>query len=297
MIHCSRTSAIAKASTPLLPPAGNVTVGSGDKLSDFTYISNLIDALLAVVGLILLITRLRVHPFIALILAAGFLGLSSGMPVGQIMKAFQDGFGGVLGFVGIVLGLGTMLGKLMAESGGADRIARTLIDAFGRERVHWAMMCAAFLVGIPLFFEIGFVLLAGCQKVWGFEDFEEGAGQAGGGIVVIPPGRYLLPGERPITLHSRTRVRAEGASFHFPESLGEGSRRVSGDALDVVGDARERVGGEGFLVDVGEQLGEPAGQPGRLAVWRHGAAGGGRRAHLRELSVRRGRAGAAPADR
>lgn len=119
----------------------------------------LIDALLAVVGLILLITRLRVHPFIALILAAGFLGLSSGMPVAQIMKAFQDGFGGVLGFVGIVLGLGTMLGKLMAESGGADRIARTLIDAFGRERVHWAMMCAAFLVGIPLFFEIGFVLL------------------------------------------------------------------------------------------------------------------------------------------
>jgi len=58
-----------------------------------------------------------------------------------------------------VLGLGTMLGKMMAESGGADRIARTLIDAFGRERVHWAMMFAAFLVGIPLFFEIGFVLL------------------------------------------------------------------------------------------------------------------------------------------
>jgi len=75
------------------------------------------------------------------------------------MKSFQDGFGGVLGFVGIVLGLGTMLGKMMAESGGADRIARTLVGAFGRERVHWAMMFAAFLVGIPLFFEIGFVLL------------------------------------------------------------------------------------------------------------------------------------------
>ena len=119
----------------------------------------LLDALVAIVGLILLITRWRVHPFIALTLASIFLGLTSGMPVAQVMKAFQDGFGGVLGFVGIVLGLGTMLGKMMAESGGADRIARTLIDSFGRERVHWAMMFAAFLVGLPLFFEIGFVLL------------------------------------------------------------------------------------------------------------------------------------------
>jgi GntP family gluconate:H+ symporter len=122
-------------------------------------ISLLLDALIAIVGLILLITRFRIHPFIALTLAAGFVGLTSGMPVAKIMQSFQDGFGGVLGFVGIVLGLGTMLGKMMAESGGADQIARTLVGAFGRERVQWAMMCAAFLVGIPLFFEIGFVLL------------------------------------------------------------------------------------------------------------------------------------------
>jgi GntP family gluconate:H+ symporter len=119
----------------------------------------LVDALVAILLLILLITRWRLHPFIALTLAAGFLGLTSGMPVELVMKSFQDGFGSVLGFVGIVLGLGTMLGKMMAESGGADRIARTLVDAFGREQVHWAMMFAAFLVGIPLFFEIGFVLL------------------------------------------------------------------------------------------------------------------------------------------
>ncbi|WP_077037650.1 GntP family permease [Pelomonas sp. KK5] len=120
----------------------------------------LLDAGIAILGLILLITtRIRLHPFIALTLAAGYLGLSSGMPVAQVMKAYQDGFGGVLGFVGIVLALGTMLGKLMAESGGADQIARTLVRAFGPAKVHWAMMLAAFLVGIPLFFEIGFVLL------------------------------------------------------------------------------------------------------------------------------------------
>jgi GntP family gluconate:H+ symporter len=81
------------------------------------------------------------------------------MPVDKVMKSFQDGFGGVLGFVGILLALGTMLGKLMADSGGADQIARTLVRLFGKDRVHWAMMFSAFLVGIPLFFEIGFVLL------------------------------------------------------------------------------------------------------------------------------------------
>ncbi len=91
---------------------------------------------------------------------SGFLGLVTGLPVGKVAKEFQDGFGGTLGFVGVLLGFGTMLGKLMAESGGADRIARTLIDAFGEAKVHWAMMIAAFLVGIPLFFEIGFVLVA-----------------------------------------------------------------------------------------------------------------------------------------
>ena len=117
-------------------------------------------ATVAIVGLIVLIARFKLHPFIALIVASGFLGLATGLPVGKVVKEFQDGFGGTLGFVGVLLGLGTMLGKLMAESGGADRIARTLVDAFGKTRVHWAMMISAFLVGIPLFFEIGFVLLA-----------------------------------------------------------------------------------------------------------------------------------------
>ncbi|MGV8920418.1 MAG: GntP family permease [Pseudomonas sp.] len=119
----------------------------------------LVDALVTIIGLVLLITRFKIHPFVALTLASGFLGLTSGMPVDKVMKSFQDGFGGVLGFVGILLALGTMLGKLMADSGGADQIARTLVRVFGRDRVHWAMMFSAFLVGIPLFFEIGFVLL------------------------------------------------------------------------------------------------------------------------------------------
>jgi GntP family gluconate:H+ symporter len=75
------------------------------------------------------------------------------------IKAFQDGVGNVLGFVAIVVGLGTMLGKMMAESGAATRIATTLIDLFGERRVHWAIMVVAFIVGIPVFFQVGFVLL------------------------------------------------------------------------------------------------------------------------------------------
>lgn len=119
----------------------------------------LLDAVVTIIGLIVLITKFKVHPFIALIIAAGFLGLTSGMPVDKIIKAFQDGFGGVLGFVGIILALGTMLGKMMAESGGAEQVARTLINRFGERNAHWAMVCIAFLVGLPLFFEVGFVLL------------------------------------------------------------------------------------------------------------------------------------------
>jgi GntP family gluconate:H+ symporter len=92
----------------------------------------LFNAVIAILALILMITRLRIHPFIALTITSGFLGLISGMPLPKIVKSFQDGFGGVLGFVGIVLGLGTMLGKLMAESGGADQISQTLVRAFGR---------------------------------------------------------------------------------------------------------------------------------------------------------------------
>jgi GntP family gluconate:H+ symporter len=123
-------------------------------LANDTYL--LLDALVTIIGLIVLITHFKVHPFVALTIAAGFLGLTSGMPVAKVMKTFQDGFGGVLGFV---LALGTMLGKLMADSGGADQIAQTLIRKFGTKNIHWAMMFSAFLVGIPLFFEIGFVLL------------------------------------------------------------------------------------------------------------------------------------------
>jgi GntP family gluconate:H+ symporter len=116
-------------------------------------------ALIAVVALIVLIAQAKVHPFIALITVSLAMGIAAGMPASAAVKAFQDGVGSTLGFIAVVVGLGTMLGKIMAESGAATRIATTLIELFGAHRVHWAMMVVAFIVGIPVFFQVGFVLL------------------------------------------------------------------------------------------------------------------------------------------
>jgi gluconate:H+ symporter, GntP family len=116
-------------------------------------------ALGAVIALIVLIAHFKWHPFIALIVVSLVMGVSAGMPPGDAVKSFQDGVGGTLGFIAVVVGLGTMLGKMMAESGAATRIATTLIDLFGVPRVHWAIMFVAFIVGIPVFFQVGFVLL------------------------------------------------------------------------------------------------------------------------------------------
>ena len=114
---------------------------------------------IAIILLLLLITKLKLNPFIALMIVSFFVGLATGMPLDKIVGSIQAGLGNTLGFIAIVLALGTMLGKLMEESGAAERVARTLIDAFGKENVHWAMMFVAFIVGIPVFFQVGFVLL------------------------------------------------------------------------------------------------------------------------------------------
>jgi GntP family gluconate:H+ symporter len=119
----------------------------------------LLYALAAVISLILLIARFKWHPFVALIVVSLSMGLVAGMPPAAAVKSFQDGVGTTLGFIAVVVGLGTMLGKMMAESGGATRIATTLIEVFGESRVHWALMIVAFIVGIPVFFQVGFVLL------------------------------------------------------------------------------------------------------------------------------------------
>jgi len=114
---------------------------------------------IAIAFLLILITWLKMNPFVSLLVTALGLGIAAGMPLDKVVQSVKEGMGNTLGFLAIVLALGTMLGKMMAESGGAERIAQTLIARFGRKRVHWAMMAVAFIVGIPVFFQVGFVLL------------------------------------------------------------------------------------------------------------------------------------------
>ncbi|HUH63192.1 MAG TPA: gluconate:H+ symporter [Terracidiphilus sp.] len=113
----------------------------------------------AVIALILLITLVRLNPFLSIFLASLGLAAATRMPAANVVHSFEAGMGGILGHIAIVVALGTMLGKMMAESGAADRIAYTLIAAFGEKRIHWAMVLIGLVVGLPAFFEVGFVLL------------------------------------------------------------------------------------------------------------------------------------------
>src|SRR5687767_12095262 len=113
----------------------------------------------AIVGLIILVAHFKLNAFIALILASLFVAICSGKPLVESAKAFQDGVGQTLGFIAVVVGLGTMLGKLLAESGGAEVIATRFIKLFGQQRLSWALVFVAFIVGLPVFFGVGLVLL------------------------------------------------------------------------------------------------------------------------------------------
>jgi GntP family gluconate:H+ symporter len=113
----------------------------------------------AVVGLVLLVAVFKLNPFLSLFLASLSIAIAAGMPLSTVIHSFEAGVGGTLGHIAVVVALGTMLGKMMAESGGATAIANTLIKWFGEKRVPWAMMLIGFVIGLPVFFEVGFVLL------------------------------------------------------------------------------------------------------------------------------------------
>jgi gluconate:H+ symporter, GntP family len=114
----------------------------------------------AVALVVLLITWLRLPAFIALAVGSLFVGVASRMPVTEIPRAFQQGMGDTLGFIAMVIGLGTVIGKLLAESGGALVVSNALIRALGERRLDWALMLSGFIIGLPVFFQVGLVLLA-----------------------------------------------------------------------------------------------------------------------------------------
>jgi GntP family gluconate:H+ symporter len=116
-------------------------------------------ALLGIAAVVVLITVLKVHPFLALILGSAVLGAVAGVSGGDVVTSFTTGFGSTMGSVGLLIALGAMIGGLLTHSGGADRIVGSIVDRVGPRGLPWAMGGVAALIGIPLFFEIGVVLL------------------------------------------------------------------------------------------------------------------------------------------
>ena len=114
---------------------------------------------IGILALLLLIMRFKLNTFISLIIVSVGVALALGMPPEKIFKTIEAGLGGTLGHLALVFGLGAMLGKLLSDSGGAQRIAMTLVKKFGEKNIQWAVVTASFIIGIALFFEVGLVLL------------------------------------------------------------------------------------------------------------------------------------------
>ena len=114
---------------------------------------------IAIITLVALVVWAKVHPFLAFVLVSAAAAFALGMPAGDIAGAIRKGIGDILGALTIVIVTGAMLGKLVVESGAAQRIASVLVKAFGERRMAWAMAITGFIVGIPLFYGVGFVLL------------------------------------------------------------------------------------------------------------------------------------------
>jgi len=116
-------------------------------------------ALVVILAVVVAIARFRVHPFPALVIGALVLGLWSGAPAEQVLKSFRVGFGDTLANVGVLLALGAMFGELLASSGGAEQISSALLKVGGIRMVPWTMCAVSMILGLPLFFEAGVVLM------------------------------------------------------------------------------------------------------------------------------------------
>lgn len=114
---------------------------------------------IGIIALLILIMGFKLNTFISLIIVSFGVALALGMPLGEVVSTIEAGLGGTLGHIALIFGLGAMLGRLIADSGGAQRIAMTLVNKFGEKNIQWAVVAASFIIGIALFFEVGLVLL------------------------------------------------------------------------------------------------------------------------------------------
>ncbi|EMG9189704.1 gluconate transporter [Morganella morganii] len=155
----------------------------------------------SVLLLLFLVMVARLHAFVALMIVAIGAGLFSGMPLEQITQTMQNGMGGTLGFLAIVVALGAMFGKILHETGALDQIAVKLLNSFGEKRAHYALGIAGLICALPLFFDVAIVLLIGVVFAV--------ARRTGGNVVrlaiplfagVAAAACFLLPGPTPMLL-------------------------------------------------------------------------------------------------
>ncbi|MEH7300004.1 GntP family permease [Neobacillus drentensis] len=114
---------------------------------------------IGILALLVLIMGFKLNTFVSLIVVSFGVAIALGMKLDEIIATIEAGLGGTLGHIALIFGLGAMLGKLIADSGGAQRIAMTLVNKFGEKNIQWAVVAASFIIGIALFFEVGLVLL------------------------------------------------------------------------------------------------------------------------------------------
>ncbi|MCA6222022.1 gluconate transporter [Photorhabdus antumapuensis] len=158
----------------------------------------------SVLLLLFLVMKARIHAFVALILVSMGAGVFSGMPLDKIAETMQEGMGGTLGFLAIVVALGAMFGKVLHETGALDQIAVKLLNSFGEKNAHYSLGIAGLVCALPLFFDVAIVLLIGVAFAV--------ARRTGGNVVklVIPlfagvaaAAAFLLPGPAPMLLASQ----------------------------------------------------------------------------------------------
>lgn len=136
---------LAADATETITSAGNAQLG--------------IAVLAGIAVIVLLITKFKVHAFLALTIGSLALGAFAGAPLDKTIVSFTTGLGATVAGVGVLIALGAILGKLLADSGGADQIVDTILAKAGGRAMPWAMVLIASVIGLPLFFEVGIVLL------------------------------------------------------------------------------------------------------------------------------------------
>ncbi|NHC14938.1 GntP family permease [Motilibacter deserti] len=138
--------------TQLLAADGDVQTSASDSRL-------VIAALVGIAVIVVLITVVKLHPFLSLTLGSGVLALAAGIPFADTFASFTSGLGSTVSGVGVLIALGAIIGKLLTDSGGADEIVDTILARTSTARLPWAMALIAFVIGIPLFFEVGVVLI------------------------------------------------------------------------------------------------------------------------------------------